>query len=175
MGTAMRCAMKPFSRPTTRELTLLAVCTALLFGAQTAMAALPNIEVVTLLVLLYSRWFGRKALLIIYTFVLLEGAFYGIHLWWIAYLYVWTVLWLAVRLLDRRCHSSLFWAAVGGCFGFSFGLLCALPTLAIAGLPAAVGWWIAGIPFDLVHGCANFAIIWLLYDPLERLRPRLLS
>ena len=43
-----------------RELALLAVCTAVLFGAKEAMALLPNIEPVTLLLLLYTLFFGRK-------------------------------------------------------------------------------------------------------------------
>ena len=29
-------------------------------------------------------------------------------------------------------------------------------------------WWIAGIPFDLIHGASNFLIMLLLYKPVRR-------
>lgn len=81
-----------------RELARLGFCAGLLFVLKAALAPLPNIEAVTLLVILYTLWFGRGALLILCIFVTLEGTVYGFHLWWIAYLYVWVVLWLAVTL-----------------------------------------------------------------------------
>ena len=113
-----------------REIVRLGLCAALLFVLKAALAPLPNIEAVTLLVILYTLWFGRGALLILCLFVTLEGAVYGFHLWWIAYLYVWAVLWLAVTLAGHRERSTLFWAALGGIFGLSFGFLCSFPYLA---------------------------------------------
>lgn len=29
-------------------------------------------------------------------------------------------------------------------------------------------WWIAGIPFDIIHGAANFVIMLLLYKPVRK-------
>ena len=113
-----------------RELARLGFCAGLLFVLKAALAPLPNIEAVTLLVILYTLWFGRGALLILCIFVTLEGTVYGFHLWWIAYLYVWVVLWLAVTLAGRRERSPFFWAALGGIFGLSFGFLCSFPYLA---------------------------------------------
>lgn len=160
---------QPEKRVTTRELTILAICTALIFGLQAALAVLPNIEAVSLLVILYTRWFQRKALWVIYAFALLEGVFYGFQLWWLTYLYVWTLLWLAVTLLGKKPRNAPFWAAVGGGFGLIFGFLCSFPYLALGGFKTAFAWWIAGIPFDLVHGCGNFILILILYRPLDSL------
>lgn len=159
-------------RVTTRELAELAVCTALIFGLQAALAVLPNIEAVSLLVILYTRWFRRKALWVIYAFALLEGMFYGFQLWWLTYLYVWTLLWLAATLFGKKPRAAPFWAAVGGGFGLVFGFLCSFPYLAVGGLKTAFSWWIAGIPFDLVHSCSNFLLILILYRPLDTLYDR---
>ena len=165
--------IKPAPRVTTRELTMLAICTALLFGLQVALASLPNIEVVTLLILLYTRWFGKKALWIIYVFAGLEGLFYGFQIWWVMYLYVWTLLWLAATRFGGRPRSAAFWAAVGGGFGLAFGFLCSFPYAAVSGVRAAFAWWIAGIPLDVVHGCGNFILILILYTPLDALYRKL--
>ena len=51
------------------------VLTAVVFVAQVAMGFLPNIELVTLLFILYTLAFGKKVFLMIYVFVLLEGIF----------------------------------------------------------------------------------------------------
>lgn len=47
-----------------------------------------------------------------------------------------------------------------------FGALCAIPYLFMGGVKTAFAWWVAGIPWDLVHGAANFVIMVTLYKPL---------
>ena len=61
----------------TRELVVMGVLTAIVFVAQVALGFLPNIEVVTLLFILYTLVFGKKVFFMIYAFALLEGVFYG--------------------------------------------------------------------------------------------------
>ena len=34
-------------------------------------------------------------------------------------------------------------------------------------------WWVAGIPFDLIHGISNFAIMLALYRPISNLLRRM--
>ena len=71
-------------RATVRELVTLAACTAILFVGQIALAFLPNIEVVSLLIILYTLTFKKRVLWIIYGFALLEGMLYGFSFWWIS-------------------------------------------------------------------------------------------
>ena len=157
-----------------RRLALLGILTAVLLGGQVALAALPNVEVVSLLVILYSLLLGRQVFLILYAFVLLEGCLYGFGLWWVSYLYVWTIL-AAIALALRRAEAHpLFWAIVCGFFGLGFGALCALPCLVTGGMAAAVSYWLAGLGFDLVHCAGNFTLCLLLFRPLHRLLERLL-
>ena len=62
-----------------------------------------------------------------------------------------------------------------GFFGLAFGALCT-PAQVIffnhvktleAGLKAGFAWWIAGIPYDVVHGIGNFTIMLVLYRPIR--------
>lgn len=156
-----------------RELTALAVFAALMIALQVALAQLPNIEVVTLLIILATIFYGPKALLAVFAFVLAEGLIYGFHIWWINYLYVWPILVLLVCALKRWSHP-LLWAVVAGFFGLFFGTLCSIPYFLTGGLGAGVGYIIQGIPFDLVHCISNVAIVALLFYPLEKVLSKVL-
>ena len=156
-------------RAVSRRVVLCALLAAVTAVLQVAMSFLPNIEPVSLLVLVYALVFGRDVFYIIFTFVLLEGLVFGFHLWWVSYLYIWP-LWAGIVLLIGRGKEKgpLVWAAVSGAFGLSFGALCALPYLA-GGPWAAFSYWVAGIPFDLLHCGGNFVLALFLEPPLRRI------
>ena len=154
------------------DLVIQALLGAILLAVQVALAPLPNIELVSLLCLVYTLVYGKKALLSIYTFVLLEGLVYGFGLWWVMYLYVWAILW-GVAMLLRRHRSVLLWCLVLGFYGLSFGALCAIPYLFAGGAGAALAWWISGIPFDIAHCLGNAVSVLVLYKPLYYLMEKL--
>lgn len=153
---------------TLREVVLFGVLAALTFGLKVAMSALPNIEPVSLMVMLFAVTFGWKGLYPMYLYVVMEILFYGIHLWNINYLYVWTVLLVAARLL-RNMQHPLGWATVSGVFGLLFGALCGIVDVFIGGFGYAVAKWISGIPFDIAHCAGNFVIALILFCPLRKL------
>lgn len=155
-----------------RESILFGVLGGLTFALKVAMAPLPNIEPVSLLVMLYAAAFGKKAVYPISIYVLLEYVLYGFGLWTANYLYVWFLLAGAACAL-RSMESPLGWALLSGAFGLLFGALCA-PVYLFTGGPAfALSWWISGIPFDLLHCAGNFALALTLFKPLRGVLGRL--
>ena len=157
-----------------RELLLLALLGAMMMATQVALAALPNIHLVAVFVILAALLFGWKCLFSVYIFVLLEGLVYGFSMWFVNYLYVWTVLAL-IAVLFRKNRSRWFWGAVAGIFGLLFGALCSIPYFFVGGWAAAFSYWVAGIPFDLIH-CASTAVLtFTLLLPLDKLGCRRLG
>lgn len=150
---------------TVKEAVLISLLAALLFVSQVGLAFLPNIEVVSLLIILYTMFFKKKTLYIIYIFVLLEGLLYGFGIWWIMYLYVWTILWGLTMLLKNE-KSPVIWAFISGFYGLSFGTLCSVPYFFTGGVHMAVSWIISGLIMDIVHGVGNFFVTLLLFQPL---------
>ena len=155
-----------------RQIVLFGMLGALTFAAKVAMAALPNIEPVSLFIMVFAVVFGLKCLYPLYTYVIMELLFYGIHLWSINYLYVWTILALAAYLL-RGMKNPLAWAVLSGGFGLLFGLLCAPVQIFAGGLGFAVSWWVSGLGFDISHCAGNFVIALLLFVPLRELLTKL--
>lgn len=155
-----------------RKLALFSLLGGLMFAAKMAMAQLPNIEPVSLLVMLYTVCFGWQGLYAVYLYVLLEIAVWGVGLWNVCYLYIWLALFIPARLLWDM-DSPFGWAALSGGFGLLFGALCAPVYWVTGGWAFAVSWWVSGIPMDLLHGAGNFVIALILFKPLRRLLDKL--
>ena len=168
--------MTPDARALSSRVAVLArgaALAALLLGVQTALAFLPNIELGSLLVMLFALALPlRQVLPILYAFAALEGLVYGFGMWWVSYLYVWPLLALCARAL-RGCRSALPFALLSGGFGLLFGALCAIPYAVAGGFAAGFAYWISGIPFDLAHCAGNFVAALALFSPLRRVLARL--
>ncbi len=160
------------ARLTLRQIALFGMLGALTFGAKVAMAGLPNIEPVSLMVMLFAVVFGWKALYPIYLYVGLEILTFGINLWNINYLYIWTILAVAAMAMKPMKHP-LWWALLSGLFGLAFGLLCTPVYLAIGGWEYAFAWWLSGLAFDVPHAIGNFVIALCLFVPLRKLLTKL--
>ena len=149
----------------TKDLVVMSLLAALLFVVQAGLAFLPNIELVSLLIIIYTIVYKKKVFMMIYGFVILEGIFYGFGIWWFSYLYIWSLL-AIVTLFFQKQKSVLFWMVVSGAYGLSYGFLCALPYFAAGGVGAGIAYWIAGIPFDITHCIGNVILCGVLYRPI---------
>ena len=144
-----------------------AIMAAMLLVVQVVLAGLPNVELVSFLVIVFTLYSPGQTRAAIAAFVLLEGVIYGFHTWWLSYLYIWYLLHFAV-LLTRRHGSAVFYALLAGLFGLAFGSLTALPTLFMLGPTAALAYIISGLYFDLIHCAGNFVLTLVLYKPALR-------
>lgn len=150
---------------------------AMMFAAKVAFEALPNIHPVGMLVMVFTLVYRVRALIPLYLFVLLFGAYYGFSIWWIPYLYVWTVLWAVTMLLPRKMPGKIamiVYPVVCGLFGLAYGTLYA-PTQALLfgyDFPTTLKWIAAGLPFDMLHALGNVGM-GLLVLPLSRTLARL--
>ena len=150
------------------DIVTMGLLTAILLIGQLGMSFLPNIEPVTTLIILYTLTYKKQVFPIIYAFALLEGIVFGFGIWWVSYLYIWSIFALIV-LAFQKTDSALLWAVISGAFGLSFGALCAIPYLISGGPAAAFVYWTNVILFDLLHCGGNFVITLVLYKPLLNL------
>lgn len=150
-----------------RRIVYIAVMTAIMEAAKIALNPVPNVELITLLVIVFTKQFGWKMTLpAVLIFAFIECTYWGFGTWSIVYFYMWPLLVLLTHL-NRNAESIWNYTVLSAAFGLTFGAFCSVVTLIAAGLKAAFAWWIAGIPYDLVHGISNFIICLLLFRPLN--------
>lgn len=151
---------------------LLTMLGVLMYVSQVIMASLPNIEIVSLLIILTTRRFGYKALLSVYVFVGLEILTYGISMWVVNYLYVWAILVVSV-LPIRKVDNAFIYALISAVFGLMFGTLCSVPYFLTGGIAMGISYIISGIGFDITHCIGNFVLIIISYRPLTRVMEKI--
>lgn len=166
--------MKEKSKLTIKDITLIGMMVAIIEVCKVVLAGIPNIELTSFWIIMFTLFLGKRICYVIPVFILIEGAMYGVQLWWVMYLYAWPILALATWLLRKR-DSIFTYAMLSAIFGLFFGFLCALPYVVIGavdggivnGLYAGFTWWVAGIPWDIVHCVGNFVIMLVLYTPVK--------
>lgn len=144
-----------------REVAVFGMLGAAMYASKLLMEFLPNVHLLGVFVVAITVVYRKKALYPIYLYVLVNGLFAGFALWWVPYLYLWTVLWGAVMLLPRRMPPRvrpLVYMAVCAGHGFLFGTLYAPAQALLFGLDfkGMLAWIVAGLPWDFMHGVSNF-------------------
>lgn len=161
----------------TKDIAVFGMLGALLYASKVAMEALPNIHILSPLIVALTIVYRWRALYPIYIFVFLTGLFGGFSMWWVPYLYVWTVLWGVVMLLPKKLPkavSVIVYMAVCSLHGFLFGILYAPAQALMFGLSfdEMLVWIATGAIFDTVHGVSNFfcgALVLPVAEVLKRL------
>ena len=158
-----------------KEICIFGILGALMFVSKIVMEALPNIHLLGMLTIVYTLVFRKKALIPIYVYVFMNGLFAGFNMWWIPYLYIWTILWGITMILPSKMPKAL--ACV------IYPILCALHGLFFGALYAPVqalmfhftfeqtlSWIAAGLTFDIIHMVGNFSVGLLIFPLSEVLK-----
>lgn len=161
-----------------RESVIFTMLGTLMFCSKIIMEVFPNIHIVGVLTMVYTIAFRIKALFPIYIFVLLTGIYGAFSLWWIPYLYIWTVLWGVTMLLPKNMSAKtacIVYPIVCALHGLFYGTLYA-PVQALAmgfSFEQTVAWIVTGLPFDGLHFAGNLVAGALIY-PLSKVLKKLM-
>ncbi|MBQ4130750.1 MAG: hypothetical protein IJD71_00235 [Clostridia bacterium] len=158
---------------------LCALFGALMISSKEIMAALPNIHLLGLLIMLTTLTFRFKALISIYIYVFAEALFQGFSPWWVPNLYTWAILWAVTMLIPKKLPTKakmVIYPIVCSLHGFAYGILCAPTQALFFGLDfnGMIAWIITGFPFDIIHGISNFCA-GLLVLPLYLMLSKMLA
>ncbi|MBQ8859598.1 MAG: hypothetical protein IJ012_07440 [Clostridia bacterium] len=140
-----------------------ALFAALLVMGKEMLAFLPNVEIVTMLIMAYTTVYRVRALVPIYVFVAVEAVIWPSVSGTLMYLYIWLVPWALVMLLPRAWQRLPAYVGIGTLFGLAFGTLCAPVHALYFGVygKGLLTWIAVGFPWDVTHAIGNFAMAFL--------------
>ncbi len=157
-----------------KDVVLIGILSASITAGKLALSFIPNVEIVTLLFIVYTVVFGyRRTLLVSIVFTTTEIFIYGFATWLLGYYIIWPTLILLTEIMNKRFKSEYAYAILGGIFGYIFGLFFAVIESFFYGIAYGWAYWIRGLLFDLLHGTSNFIIVLLLFKPVKNLLEKL--
>lgn len=150
-----------------------------MFCSKIIMEVLPNIHLLGMFTMTYTVVFRKKALIPIYIYVIINGLYAGFSMWWIPYLYIWTVLWAITMLLPKnmpRKVKLVVYPAVCCIHGLAFGILYAPVQALMFGmnLRQMIAWIASGLAWDFVH-CIGNLIAGMLIVPISEFLQKLMK
>lgn len=165
----------------TIKVALIAMIAAMLTGGKLALLFLPNVEVVTLIIILTSCVFGiTVSLPATLIFVTVEPFFHEINTWLISYYIYWPLLALVFSIFMKNKENPLFPAILTAIMTFLFGVITTLTdTILAGGLNNGMFFrlfgfnYARGVAFFITHIVSNLFIVAILYKPLYVLLKRL--
>ena len=154
-----------------KEAVIFGMLGAVMYASKLIMEVLPNIHLIGVFIVAITVVYRKKALYPIYIFVFLTGLLNGFNMWWIPYLYIWTVLWGATMLLPKKLPpkvAPIIYAIVCSLHGFLYGTIYAPAQALMFGLDfkGMIAWIVAGLPYDAIHGASNFISGLILIVPI---------
>ena len=154
-----------------KEAVIFGMLGAVMYASKIIMDVFPNIHLIGVFIVAITVVYRKKALYPIYIFVFLTGLLGGFNMWWIPYLYIWTVLWGATMLLPKKLPTKaapIIYAVVCSLHGFLYGVIYAPAQALMFGLDfkGMIAWIVAGLPYDLIHGVSNFISGLILIVPI---------
>lgn len=155
------------------DISIMGMMVAVLEIVKFAFMSVPNIELVTLFIILFTLIIGKKALVVVTAFSLIECFIWGFGLWSIGYFYVWPIL-VIITLIFKKSKNPLVWAIIAGFYGLLFGAFFALTNLVVSGVEAAISFWMSGLLFDILHCISNFLVTLVMFKPLYNILNKIL-
>lgn len=153
-----------------KTIILMGVLGAIVVVAQIALNFIPNVELVSLLLIIFTLIYEKKALYIVVIFTMAMGLIYGFGLWWIGYLVIWPALVMVTYIFRNKFNKNFLALAIFSAgFGLIFGALYAIPYIFTSGMNVAIAYWIRGIPFDLIHMVGNYFTMIVLGERIYKL------
>lgn len=157
-----------------KDVVILALLAALMCLGDFAMEWLPNVHFVGVLIVITTVVYRKYALLPIYVYVLIQGLVGGFSPWWIAYLYIWAILWGGIMLIPQKLPKKakyILYTIVCALHGFLFGVLYAPAQALLFGLDfkGTFAWIAAGFYFDMLHGVGNLVLGATLIYPMVKI------
>ena len=171
----MKNTLRKLGITSAKAVSLVGIMAATVECGKLALSALPNVEVVTLLLAVYGYTFGYLGVAAAFVFVLIEPLIYGFGPWVVSYFIYWPLVAFVFCVLGRKkIRSRIITTAVAVGLTILFGMLSSVIDVALylgvnVHFFSNLGlYYIRGIVFYGVQIACNAVLFPLLFEFLVR-------
>lgn len=155
------------------HLTILGLMIAVTQTSRLFFSFIPNVQPVTVILILLTITFGTvDALIVGIGSVFLSNITLGMGPWTFAQIISFSIIILFTKIFSL-CISKVkkpvfFWILFTGMAGILYGIVISIVQAPIYGMtvPSLLGYWLAGVWFDVYHAIGNVVFFLLLYPTL---------
>jgi len=149
-----------------KDIAIIGLLSASITTGKLVLSFIPNVEIVSLLFIVYTIIFGiKRSIVISIIFSTTEIFIYGFSTWLLVYYLVWPMLIIIIHFARETIKTEYGYATIAGLFGLFFGAFFAVAESFFYGSAYGLTYWVRGIPFDILHGVSNFVIVLILFNP----------
>lgn len=159
-------------RKSAHQVALLAMIVAITHISRLAFGFLPNVQPVTVILMLLTVTFGlTDAIIVAFLSIVLSNITLGMGFWTVTQICAYSIIVLLTffvkRILDVVPYSAIFWTLFAGLTGYLYGFVISFLQAPILGmnLQATIGYWLAGLLFDTYHAIGNVGF-YILLSPI---------
>ena len=155
----------------TKDITLIAVMTTILFVQEQILTSLPGIQLTVFLMVLYAKKFGLgKSIIIIIIHVLLDNFIMSSFslMYTPTMLIGWLIIPLTLCTIFKKVDSPIILAILGAIYSFIYCWLNIIPNYLILHIDP-IAYFISDIIFEVVLAVCSFSTILLLYKPCSKI------
>ncbi len=161
---------------TVREIAVFAMLGAIMLASKTLLEAVPNIHPLTMLLMVYTAVYRKKAIFPLLVYLVLDTAKWGI-MTMVPYFYIFPLCYLCTLAVPRKMQTlprQICYTVICTAFGLFFGVLyspwAAVVYLKSFELQKILAWIAYGFPYDILHALGNFAASFLIIPLATLLR-----
>ena len=152
---------------TTKDITLIALLTTLLFIQEQALSFIPNVQLTVFLLVLFSKKFGLlKTVIISSIHVILDNLVMGsFNLIFVPFMLLgWLIIPISLNTVFKKVNSNIFLALLGVLFSFGYCWIYIIPNCIILQVDFTT-YFLADLIWEVLLASSSFITILLLYNP----------
>lgn len=153
-----------------KRIALLGLLSALSYIGRVIFSFIPNVQPMSVLLLLISHYLGLiDGLIVASLSIVLSNLFLGLGPWTIYQILSYSLVLLIITPLFKKCSSRWKRAFLAGLLGLLYGFIISLLFVYSYQVNHFWAYYLRGLPFDLNHSIGNI-VFYLLLDPIVRKR-----
>lgn len=153
------------------RIALLGILIALAYVGRILLQFMPNVQPVTAILIIITLTMGTSdGLIVAIASIFLSNLMLGMGPWSFAQIVAYSNIVLFTGLIMKYCYrpqqrwARLLFAIYAFITGIAYGFIISLITVEMMSIESFWAYYLAGIPFDLMHGIGNF-VFYLLLEP----------